>query len=431
MRRNSGGGVYMPIQRPLINSFSPDSNIFGDGITNVNLLTLTGTAVANSTVSVYDGATLLGSATANASGTWSFATAALMNGTHSFTATDTVSGTTSAASAALNVTVDTTAPLAPTISSFSPDSGTVGDQITNAESVTLIGAAEAASTVSVFDGATLLGTATADASGVWNFTSGNLYDGTHILTATDTDAAGNTSQASLHFNVTVVPSITSFSTTPFADFYIGANQFEVDDAGRSWSMSSPDDHTLRFEVRAGDRPSFDTTLVERSMASENAITPQDTTINVSYQFLLEPGATNTAAWLVTAQLHNDDRALGYATSPPFAVEMNGERMQIGIRYLNADGSITHTYLYADTNNIQRGQYYDMQIQVRFDNTGNGFLIVWRDGIEIVNYHGPLGYGTGTYWTEGIYRADAPETIAADYQNLVITTGSTPPAITSD
>ena len=44
----------------------------GDDITNDNTLTLTGTAEANSTVKVYDGATLLGSATANGSGAWSY-----------------------------------------------------------------------------------------------------------------------------------------------------------------------------------------------------------------------------------------------------------------------------------------------------------------------------------------------------------------------
>ena len=52
----------------------------GDGITNDNTLTLTGTAEANSTVKLYDGATLLGSATANGSGAWSYTTAALANG---------------------------------------------------------------------------------------------------------------------------------------------------------------------------------------------------------------------------------------------------------------------------------------------------------------------------------------------------------------
>ena len=89
---------------PVIASFSTDSGTVGDDITNDNTLTLTGTAVANSTVNVYDGATLLGTATANSSGAWSFTTAALANGTHSFTATDTVSGTTSAASSPLSVT---------------------------------------------------------------------------------------------------------------------------------------------------------------------------------------------------------------------------------------------------------------------------------------------------------------------------------------
>ena len=71
----------------------------GDGITNDNTLTLTGTAEANSTVKVYDGATLLGSATANGSGAWSYTTAALANGAHSLTATATdAAGNTSAAS---------------------------------------------------------------------------------------------------------------------------------------------------------------------------------------------------------------------------------------------------------------------------------------------------------------------------------------------
>ncbi len=59
---------------------------------------------------------------------------------------------------ALSVTVDTVAPAAPTIASFSTDSGTVGDGITNDNTLTLTGTAEANSTVKVFDGATLIGT---------------------------------------------------------------------------------------------------------------------------------------------------------------------------------------------------------------------------------------------------------------------------------
>ena len=95
---------------------------------------------------------------ANGSGAWSYTTAALANGAHSLTATATdAAGNTGVASAALAVTIDTTAPVAPSITSFSPDSGTVGDGITNANVLTLTGTAEANATVKVFDGATLLG----------------------------------------------------------------------------------------------------------------------------------------------------------------------------------------------------------------------------------------------------------------------------------
>ena len=93
---------------PSIAAYSTDSGTAGDGVTNDNTLTLTGNAEANATVKVYDGATLLGSATADGSGNWSYTTAALANGAHSLTATATdVAGNTSAASSALSVTIDT------------------------------------------------------------------------------------------------------------------------------------------------------------------------------------------------------------------------------------------------------------------------------------------------------------------------------------
>ena len=189
---------------PAIASYSTDSGTAGDGITNDNTLTLTGSAEANATVKVYDGATLLGSATADGSGNWSYTTAALTNGAHSLTATATdVAGNTSAASAALSVTIDTSAPVTPAIAAFSTDSGTAGDGITNDNTLTLTGSAEANATVKVYDGATLLGSATADGSGNWSYTTAALTNGAHSLTATATDVAGNTSAASSALSVTI------------------------------------------------------------------------------------------------------------------------------------------------------------------------------------------------------------------------------------
>ena len=118
---------------------------------------------------VYDGATLLGTATANDSGAWSYTTAALSNGSHSLTATATNGSGTSPSSAARVVTVDTVAPTAPSINTFSTDTGTVGDGITSDNTLTLTGAAAANSTVKVYDGTTLLGTTTANGSGCMEF----------------------------------------------------------------------------------------------------------------------------------------------------------------------------------------------------------------------------------------------------------------------
>jgi hypothetical protein len=194
--------------------------VAGDGVTSDNTLVLTGSAEAGSTVQVYDGATLLGTATANSSGAWSFATAPLVDGAHSFTvkATD-AAGNVSTTSVAKAVTVDTTAPTAPAIIAFSTDSGVIGDGITNDNTLLLTCTAEAGSSVQVYNGATLLGTATANGSGIWSFTTGALPDGTHSFTAKATDIAGNTSGSSASFGVTVdttaptAPALTAIGTS--------------------------------------------------------------------------------------------------------------------------------------------------------------------------------------------------------------------------
>ena len=83
---------------------SADAN--GDPVADANVLTLHGTAQANSTVTVFDGSTDLGTASVGANGVWTFATDHLANGAHQFTATDTATGGTSIASTIVNVTTD-------------------------------------------------------------------------------------------------------------------------------------------------------------------------------------------------------------------------------------------------------------------------------------------------------------------------------------
>ncbi len=111
-------------------------------------------------------------------------------------------GAESAKSATVNI--DTTAPAAPVFTGISSDTGaSATDRITSTASQTLSGTAEAGSSVTVRRGATVLGTVTANASGVFTLGPVTLTAGSNIFTATATDAAGNTSVASANFVVTL------------------------------------------------------------------------------------------------------------------------------------------------------------------------------------------------------------------------------------
>lgn len=177
----SGTGTTAPAA-PKIASFSTDTGLVGDHITSDKTLTLAGTAAANSTVKVFDGTAQLGTVTADANGAWHYSTAALPDGKHSFMATDTVSGVTSAKSAALAVTVDTAAPDAPVLLS----------DATSHHRATVTGTAEAGSTIKLYEGTSLLGTTMTAADGHFSVTTSGLQNGSHTFVASATDAAGNT-----------------------------------------------------------------------------------------------------------------------------------------------------------------------------------------------------------------------------------------------
>ena len=223
---------------------------------------------------------------------------------------------------------------------------------------------------------------------------------------------------------TTQPNITSFSGANSATVTVDGMNALVENANQSYSLTEPDSNTLRFEVRPGDHfidsTWNDVTMdggAERSEIEFSKHYQPDTQINISYGFTLEPGATNTASWMILGQLHGLTGG-----NPPFAVGLYGEHMTIIARGpSNAENDV-----YKDPNPIQRGHQYQMNIQVTFGSDGNGTLKVWRDGVAIVNYTGPLGGGSGDYyyWKEGIYRAPgATNAIAADYSNLQITTGA--------
>ncbi|CGL61836.1 VCBS repeat-containing protein [Salmonella enterica subsp. enterica serovar Typhi] len=232
-----------PPLTPVITSVSDDQapglgTIANGQNTNDPTPTFSGTAEAGATITLYENGTVIGTTTAQPDGAWSVSTSTLASGTHVITAVATdAAGNSSPNSTAFTLTVDTTAPQTPILTSVVVDTtapqtpiltsvvddvagGVTGNlangQITNDNRPTLNGTAEAGSVVSIYDGDTLLGVTSANASGAWSFTpTTGLNDGTRTLTVTATDPAGNVSPATSGFTIVVdtlaptVPLITS------------------------------------------------------------------------------------------------------------------------------------------------------------------------------------------------------------------------------
>ena len=139
----------------------------------------------------------------------------------------------------------------PTISNFFADSGTLGDGKTDSNVLTLWGTAVANSTVKIYDGSTLLGNVTASSSGSWAFETPKLSDSAHTFTATATVSA-ETSPPSTGMSVTVLPSVTHFvsGTDNWSNpTIIDGQQWYNHNPGKSWSVTNPDSHTIRTEIR--------------------------------------------------------------------------------------------------------------------------------------------------------------------------------------
>jgi hypothetical protein len=157
--------------------------------TNNNRPAYSGTAEPGSTVTIIVNGGEVGMTTVNASGEW-FLTqpTALAEGIHRVKARarDAV-GNTSPESSANTFTVDTTPSTAPVV--LAPANGSTG----NDNTPTYNGTAEPGSTVTVIVNGAVMGTATANASGEWNFTQPTaLADGNYTVRSRATDGAGNT-----------------------------------------------------------------------------------------------------------------------------------------------------------------------------------------------------------------------------------------------
>ena len=240
--------------------------------------------------------------------------------------------------------------------------------------------------------------------------------------------------------------ITNYNPQPGGQFAVGGVNYGVQNANTPHSLQKMDSQTLRFEVRNGEnwgaaQNGPDDPGCDRSELNSTKTYPAGTALSISYQMLLEangPGGAflNSVGgnWFIVGQCHNDDdatsRRLGHSiggTSPPLAMNMLGGALQVITRTsppgTDPSNGAGHVQQQTRSPNIplSTGVWHTVSIQAKFMNDSSGYLKVWVDGNQVTNYDGPIGYGEGTEWEYGIYRATpaASENCAVQYRGLVV------------
>lgn len=189
--------------------------------------TASGTAGAGDTILLsIDDTAVLPSPIADGTGAWSKPLATLSQGVHVLKAQAEDGAGNRSSLVSASFTVDTQAPLAPTITSPLPNA------TLRHGNVTVIGNGEPGATVTVRDGVTTIGTATVTGAGGWSLPV-VLATGAHALTAVQRDAAMQASPDSATVSFTIDPNSTLTTiSTPLENAIHGARRIEIAGTGK-------------------------------------------------------------------------------------------------------------------------------------------------------------------------------------------------------
>ena len=246
----------------IVNGNIKDNNVVVNGVTKKGLTndstpTFKGKADPNSVVELYDASTKIGSTTTDKFGNWSITPATpLGEGTHSITASSPATNAIKASDPA-TITVDTSTKV--TLDSVIDDvtggvvngnvkgndvtvDGKILKGLTNDNTPTLSGKAEAGSTVEIFDGTNKIGQVVAKADGSWSFkVSTPLSEGEHELKVKTTDKAGNTAEAA---------PVTITVDTKIVDARVEFIEDKNNDGKFSWNENLTNEHPGRLSWKA-------------------------------------------------------------------------------------------------------------------------------------------------------------------------------------
>ncbi len=187
-----------------------------DRITMLSTPVFTGTAESTATVTLFEGAVPRGSGVATG-GIYFVTSTTLTDGAHTITARATdLAGNNSGMSGSVTITVDATAPAAPsrpTMTTATDSGASNTDGITSVTLPIFTGTTEANSIITLLDNGTSILVSAAIVSGNYSVTSPTLSNGTHPITATATDVAGNVSAPSV-MSTAVIDTVAPTTSSP-------------------------------------------------------------------------------------------------------------------------------------------------------------------------------------------------------------------------
>jgi hypothetical protein len=157
---------------------------------------------------------------------------------------------------------------------------------------------------------------------------------------------------------------------------------------------------LRIEVREGDVPmvGVDGAETERTEVQEARPSRFGETHEYAFSMHVPADFPILDNRLVTAQWHQ--RCVVCLKRSPVVAQ----RYRRGVLSITIDSAAGRTTAYRHAESI-RGRWVDFRYRIRFGLT-DGAVAVWLDGVQVVDYKGPLGYpddGPDVDFRFGLYR----------------------------
>ncbi|WP_434277818.1 Ig-like repeat protein Blp2 [Acinetobacter sp. CE-15] len=298
---NKSSAVEIKAGQDVLAPDKPVANLNAEGTV------ITGTAEANSKISVYDSANkLLGTATTDANGNYSvtLSTALTEAKVGSVYATD-AAGNQSALSSVTG-TKDVTAPASPKITDVVDDVGaTVGSVAANGTTddkrPVISGTGEAGATLIIYDNNQAIGTVTVGADSKWSYSFAyDLTLGSHSITTVQTDKAGNTSLVSDARTFTVVEIAAKMAVfdeasafhADLADSNINSAK-SADAIGSGVLHSEPESSAQVFDQSTPIENQFSQLHSNVSDVDHTAIAGSSAILSTSIATVLQDGLENT------------------------------------------------------------------------------------------------------------------------------------------